>query len=99
MMAQERAQYAQPDHALEENMRQCMEVALYPDPEAAAVYAHVHRAAGATMSREEITAFLGSLKKLRDGLDDFNCQLAAIDGGCASLARVRRDHVTVPSRP
>jgi hypothetical protein len=36
--------------------------------------------AGATMSREEITAFLASLKKLRDGLDDFNCQLAAIDG-------------------
>jgi hypothetical protein len=43
--------------------------------------------AGATMSREEIAAFLASLKKLRDGLDDFNCQLAAIDGGCASLAR------------
>jgi len=32
------------------------------------------------MSREEIAAFLASLKKLRDGLDDFNCQLAAIDG-------------------
>ena len=42
-----------------------------------------------TMSREEISAFLASLKKLRDGLDDFNCQVAAqmkhkpvlIDGG------------------
>jgi hypothetical protein len=33
-----------------------------------------------TMSREEIAVFLASLKKLRDGLDDFNCQLAAIDG-------------------
>ena len=32
------------------------------------------------MNREEITAFLASLKKLRDGLDDFNCQLAGIDG-------------------
>ena len=32
------------------------------------------------MSREEIAAFLASLKKLRDGLDDFNCQLAAIEG-------------------
>lgn len=32
------------------------------------------------MSREEIAAFLASLKKLRDGLDDFNCQVAAIDG-------------------
>jgi hypothetical protein len=32
------------------------------------------------MSREEIAAFLASLKKLRDGLDDFNCQLASIDG-------------------
>jgi hypothetical protein len=31
-------------------------------------------------SREEIAEFLASLKKLRDGLDDFNCQLAAIDG-------------------
>jgi hypothetical protein len=30
--------------------------------------------------REEIAAFLASLKKLRDGLDNFNCQLAAIDG-------------------
>jgi hypothetical protein len=28
----------------EENTRQCMEVALYRDPEAAAIYAHVHRA-------------------------------------------------------
>jgi hypothetical protein len=32
------------------------------------------------MNREEIAVFLASLKKLRDGLDDFNCQLAAIDG-------------------
>jgi hypothetical protein len=31
-------------------------------------------------NREEIAAFLASLKKLRDGLDDFNCQLASIDG-------------------
>ena len=31
-------------------------------------------------SREETAEFLASLKKLRDGLDDFNCQLAAIDG-------------------
>jgi hypothetical protein len=37
--------------------------------------------AGATMSREEIAAFLASLKKLRGGLDEFNCQLTAIDGG------------------
>jgi hypothetical protein len=36
--------------------------------------------AGATMSREEIAAFLTTLKRLRDGLDNFNCQLAAIDG-------------------
>jgi hypothetical protein len=34
----------------------------------------------ATMSREEIVAFLAALKKLRDGLDDFNCQLASIGG-------------------
>jgi hypothetical protein len=34
----------------------------------------------ATMSREDIAVFLASLKKLRDGLDDFNCQVAAIDG-------------------
>jgi hypothetical protein len=33
-----------------------------------------------TMNREEIAAFLASLKKLRAGLDDFNCQVAAIDG-------------------
>ena len=52
------------------------------------------------MSREEIAAFLASLKRLRGGLDEFNCQLAAIDGGvsgsfvltfirlcCASSAR------------
>jgi hypothetical protein len=32
------------------------------------------------LSREEIAAFLASLKKLRDGLDDFNCKLAAING-------------------
>ena len=32
------------------------------------------------MSREEIAAFLAALKKLQHGLDDFNCQLAAIDG-------------------
>jgi hypothetical protein len=32
------------------------------------------------MNREEIATFLASLKKLRDGLDNFNCQLAAIDG-------------------
>ena len=32
------------------------------------------------MSREEIAAFLASLNKPRDGLDDFNCQLASIDG-------------------
>jgi hypothetical protein len=38
------ASYAQLDPVLEENMRQCIEVALYRDPEAAAVYAHVHRA-------------------------------------------------------
>jgi hypothetical protein len=31
-------------------------------------------------NREEIAAFLASLKKLCDGLDDFDCQLAAIDG-------------------
>jgi hypothetical protein len=33
-----------------------------------------------TMNREEIAAFLASLKKLRDGLDEFNHQLAGIDG-------------------
>ena len=32
------------------------------------------------MSREEIAAFLASLKKLRDGLDAFNGSLADIDG-------------------
>jgi hypothetical protein len=32
------------------------------------------------VSREEIAAFLASLKKLRDGLDAFNCELAGIDG-------------------
>jgi hypothetical protein len=32
------------------------------------------------MNREEAAEFLASLRKLRDGLDDFNCQLAAIDG-------------------
>jgi hypothetical protein len=36
--------------------------------------------AGATMNREEIAAFLASLKKFRDGVDDFNCQLTSIDG-------------------
>jgi hypothetical protein len=34
----------------------------------------------ATMSREEIAAFLAALKKLRDGLDAFNGSLADIDG-------------------
>ncbi len=41
---------------------------------------------GETMNREEIAAFLASLKKLRDGLDDFNCQLAAIDGAGMRLS-------------
>jgi hypothetical protein len=40
----------------------------------------------ATMSREEIAAFKASLKKLRDGLDDFNCQLAAFDGAGTRLS-------------
>jgi hypothetical protein len=34
-----------------------------------------------TMSREEMAA----LRKLRDGLDDFNCQFAAIDGSAMRL--------------
>jgi hypothetical protein len=38
------------------------------------------------MSREEIAAFLVALKKLRDGMDDFNCQLAAIDGAVLWLS-------------
>jgi hypothetical protein len=41
---------------------------------------------GTTMSREEIAAFLASLKKLRSGLDDFNHQLAAIDGAGKRLS-------------
>jgi hypothetical protein len=43
-----------------------------------------------TMNREEIAAFLASLKKLRDDLDDFNCQLAAIDGAAVRLGLVSR---------
>jgi hypothetical protein len=50
--------------------------------------------AGATMSREEITAFLASLKKLRDGLDDFNCQLASIDGAGRRLGLLCRETAT-----
>jgi hypothetical protein len=42
---------------------------------------------GVTMNREEIAAFLASLKKLRDGLDDFNGQLAGIDGAGRYTAR------------
>ena len=38
------------------------------------------------VSREEIAAFLAALKKLRDGLDDFNCRLAAIDDSGKRLA-------------
>ena len=48
----------------------------------------------ATMSREEIAAFLASLKKLRDGLDDFNCQLAAIDGAGMRLGLLCRETAT-----
>jgi hypothetical protein len=43
-----------------------------------------------TMSREEIATFLASLKKLRDGLDDFNCHVAAIDGARGLLCRRHR---------
>ena len=43
-----------------------------------------------TMGREEIAAFSASLKKLRDGVDDFNCQLAGIDGAGMRLGLVRR---------
>jgi hypothetical protein len=46
------------------------------------------------MSREEIAAFLASLKKLRDGLDDFNCQLAAIDGAGMRLGVLCRETAT-----
>jgi hypothetical protein len=49
--------------------------------------------ADATMSREEIAEFLASLKKLRDGLDDFNCQVAAIDG--AGMRKMRRRQRTL----
>jgi hypothetical protein len=41
-----------------------------------------------TKSREEIAAFLASSEKARDGLDDFNCQVAAIDG--AGMRKMRR---------
>src|ERR1700730_5183150 len=40
------------------------------------------------VNREEIAAFLASIKKLRDGLDDFNCQLASIDGAGMRLGLV-----------
>ncbi len=36
-------------------------------------------------SREDIAVFLASLKKLRDGLDNFNYQLAAIDSSTTRL--------------
>jgi len=36
--------------------------------------------ADATMDRDALARFLASLRKLRDGLDDFNHQLAGIDG-------------------
>jgi hypothetical protein len=38
-----------------------------------------------TMNSEEISALMGKLIKLRDGLDDFNCQLASIDGSTMRL--------------
>ena len=41
--------------------------------------------ADATMGRDALARFLMSLKKLRDGLDDFNCQVAAIDGSARRL--------------
>jgi hypothetical protein len=37
-----------------------------------------------TMNSED-SAFMGKLKKLRDGLDDFNCRLASIDGSTMRL--------------
>jgi hypothetical protein len=46
------------------------------------------------MSREEIAAFLASLKKLRDGLDDFTCRLAAIDGAGMRLGPLCRETAT-----
>jgi hypothetical protein len=46
------------------------------------------------MNREEIAAFLASLKKLRDGLDDFNCQLAAIDGAGMRLGLLCEETAT-----
>ena len=45
------------------------------------------------MNREEIAAFLASLKKLRDGLDDFNCQLASIDGAGKRLGALCEETV------
>jgi hypothetical protein len=44
-----------------------------------------------TMSREETAAFLASLKKLRDSVDDFHCQLAAIDGAGMRLGLLCQD--------
>jgi hypothetical protein len=49
---------------------------------------------GVTMNREEIAAFLASLKKLRDGLDDFNCNLAAIDGAGMRLGMLCQETAT-----
>jgi hypothetical protein len=40
----------------------------------------------ATMNREDIAVFLAALKKLRDGMDSFNCQVVTLNGAGLRLA-------------
>jgi hypothetical protein len=47
-----------------------------------------------SMSHEEVAEFLAALKKLRDGLDDFNFRLAAIDGAGMRLGLLCRETAT-----
>jgi len=51
--------------------------------------------AGATMNREEIAVFLASLKKLRDGMDSFNCQVSTLNGSGLRLAALCEETANV----
>ena len=48
-----------------------------------------------TMSREEIAEFLAALKKLRDGMDSFNCQVVTLNSAGLRLAALCEDTATV----
>jgi hypothetical protein len=50
--------------------------------------------ADVTISREEIAAFLASLRKLRDGIDSFNCQVVTLNSTGMQLALLCEETVS-----